>query len=223
MAARGYIVAVAIGIIAVGAGCGSSTASTTSPAHRATASTSTTGVSQKPAPLVLETEAPPDPPTIALVIRSHAREIAVPGVLYNDDWATASGVIRHRASGPTPWPQPTTIEGGDNPAIVADTPFVPDFVIVKSFAHVEGASLNPTPLPVAAFGCNRFTAPKCVVERTASGQRILGVDQSIYAGTYLVIFCQWHLPNNQRSLGYPSDTVTASWIFRIADTRAVAP
>jgi hypothetical protein len=190
---------------------------------RTTATPSTTAVAQKPLPLVLESEAPADPPAIAFVVRAHAHDIAVAGILFNDDWATASGVIRHQASGPTPWPRPRPIAGGDNPVIALDTPFTPDFVIMKSYAHIEGPSLNPDPLPVATFGCNRFTAPKCVIERTASGLRILGVDQSIYAGTYLVIFCQWHLPDNQRSIGYPSDAVTASWLFRVVHSRAAGP
>jgi hypothetical protein len=220
MAARIRVAAVAI--VVVGAACGQSAASTAT-AHRTTASPSTTGVPREPVSLVLETDAPSKPPAVVIVVRSHAHDIAIPGTLYNEDWAPSSDVIQPPTSGPTRWPKPTTIDGGDNPVIALDTPSVPDFVLVKSYAHVVGVFLNPEPLPVAIFGCNHFTAPKCVAEETASGIQVLGVDQSIYSGTYLVIFCQWHLPSNQRGLGYRSDSVTASWLFRVVHTRATGP
>jgi hypothetical protein len=222
MAARVHLTAAAIAIVVVAAACGQS-AGTTATAHRTAASPSTTVVKRNPVPLVLETDAPTKPPTVALVVRSHAHDIAVRGVLYGDDYAASIDVRGKAAYGPTPWPNPTTIAGGDNPVIALDTPSVPDFVIVKSYVHVVGPVLNPEPLAVAMFGCNHFTSPKCVVERTASGLRILGLDQTFYAGTYLMIFCQWHLPSSQRSLGYRSDSVTASWLFRIQHTRATGP
>jgi hypothetical protein len=209
-------------VVVVGSACGHATA-TKPTARGTTASASTTLLARKAVPLVLETDAPTAPPAIALVVRSRAHDITARGVLYGDDYATSIDVRGKPDYGPTPWPKPTTIAGGDNPVIALDTPSVPDFVIVKSYAHVVGALLNPEPKPVAFFGCNHFTAPTCVVERTASGLRILGIDQSFYAGTYFMVYCQWHLSKSQRDLGYQSDSVTASWLFRIVHTRATAP
>jgi hypothetical protein len=222
MATRVRLTAAAIAIVMVAAACGQSEPNPAT-ARRTTAGPSTTQVARQSVPLVLETDAPTIPPAVALVVRSHAHDIAARGVLYGDDYATSIDVRGHPDYGPTPWPKPTTIDGGDDPIVVLDTPSVPDFVIVKSYVHVEGAILNPEPMPVAYFTCNHFTAPKCVVERTASGLRILGLDQSFYAGTYLMVFCQWHLPSSQRGLGYHSDSVTASWLFRVVHTRATGP
>jgi hypothetical protein len=213
----------AIVIVLIGVGCGRSVAAT-APSRGTTASTSTPGVKPKPVPLVLETGSPPRPPSVALVVHSGPHDVVVRGrPLVPGDWTTGAGVARETVGHAVPWPPMTTIDGGDNPSIAFGTPFVPDFVVVRAYTNIEKGSLVPIGLPVATFGCNRFTAPRCTVETTKTGIRILGVDQTIYSGTYLMIYCEWHLPTKKPGSGYYAPgSLPASWLLRVQHTRAVA-
>jgi hypothetical protein len=185
-----------------------------------TSATSTTSTTSKVVRLVLETGVPSRPPTVELVVHSGAHEVALRGALYTGDWST-------RTRGPhfpVPWPSPTTIVGGYDPSIALGTPFVPDFVVAKAFAQIAIGSGAPSARPIATFGCDRFTEPRCEVERTGSGLRIRGLGRNILAGTYFTVFCQWHRPLMPESAvperggsNAPND-LTASWLFRL-DTK----
>jgi hypothetical protein len=221
MATRASIAAIVI--VLVGVGCGRSV-TTTSPTSHTTASTTMPGVDPKPAPLVLETGSPPRPPAVALVVHAGTHDVVVRGrPLVPDGWTTGASVARETVRHAVPWPDMTTIDGGDNPSIAFGTPFVPDFVVVRAYTSIEKGSLVPVGLPVATFGCNRFTAPRCTVETTKSGIRILGLDQTIYSGTYLMVYCEWHLPTKKPGSGYYAPgSLPASWLLRVGHRRAGA-
>jgi hypothetical protein len=212
----------ALSVIAIfGVGCGKPVTTTVRPLS--TTTTVKTVSAPRPVPLVLETLAPPRRPAVALVVRSGTRDNMIAGRLYTADWATKGATPVEQAPDPVPWPAATTIAGGDDPTIALGTSFMPDFVVVKVFTQVEPGPRIPIGLPIVSFGCNRFTAPRCTVERPSSGIRLLHLDQTVYSGTYLVVFAQWHLPGRQRVAGSPSDTATGSWLFRVHHTRATAP
>jgi hypothetical protein len=223
MATRAHIAAAALAVVAVAAGCG--TPAATTPARRVSPIPSTTGVSPTPVPLVRETGAPPRPPSVAFVVPSGAHDVVVPGKpLVNREWTTDATVAHQGVGRAVPWPIIKTIDGGDNPAIAFATPYVPDFVVVRSYASIDNVDLVPVGMPITTFGCNRFTAPRCTVETTKSGIRIHGLDQTVYAGTYIVVYCEWHLPTKKPGAGvYAPGSLPASWIFRIAHARALAP
>jgi hypothetical protein len=223
VAAVVIVTIVAIVFIGVASGCGR-TVATTSPARRASAKASTPTVEPEPVPLVLETGAPPRPPSVSFVVHTGTHDVVVRAKpLVPDDWTTDASVARQSVGQAVPWPDTTTIDGGDNPSIAFGTPFVPDFVVVRAYTNIEKRSLVPVGLPVATFGCNRFTAPRCTVETTKSGIRILGLDQTIYSGTYLMVYCEWHLPTKKPDGGYYAPgSLPASWLLRVEHTRAVA-
>ena len=56
------------------------------------------------------------------------------------------------------------------------------------------ADLIPEAIPVAQQGCVRLAEPRCHFEATESGLRITGLDPSMLAGPYIVVFCMWHVP-----------------------------
>jgi hypothetical protein len=225
---RTAALAAVIGIVAVA--CGRPVASTASRASRTTATTTISGTSgagttAEVVPLIPETGAPPQPPAVRFVVHSGARDLVVPGHLYTGDWPSADSPVRQAATYPVPWPALTTIPGGDDPTLALGTAFMPDFVAVKVYAEIDRASLVPIGFPIATFGCNRFSAPRCRVLSTPSGLRILGLDQTIYAGTYLMVYGQWHQPSKPRiPSGYPTGPgdLAASWMFHVRHTRAPA-
>jgi hypothetical protein len=221
MATRARLTALSV-VAVLGVACGRPVTTTARPLRTRAKAVETAGP-PPPAPLVLESAAPARPPGVALVVHSGIRDDVVPGRLYTADWTTRGSASLEQASDPVPWPKSTTIAGGDDPTIAFDTSFMPDFVVVKVFTQVEQRRLTPIGIPIATFGCNRFTAPRCKVERTKSGLRLLDLDPTVYSGTYLVVFGQWHLPATQRSAGSLSDAVAASWLLRVNHTRAAAP
>jgi hypothetical protein len=221
MANRGRVAMVAAFAVLVGA-CARPTETASRP-MQANATTTETIATARAVPLVLETGAPPGPPTAEFVVHSGEHDDAFAGHLFTADWTSAGSAALARVADPVPWPKLRTIAGGDDPTIAFNTPFTPDFVVVKVFTDVDSGRLTPIGIPIATFGCNRFTAPKCRVETSKSGIRLLDLDQTVYSGTYLVVFSQWHSPTKQSGVGQASDDVAASWLFRIAHTRATQP
>ena len=210
--------------LVLGAACGPAVEA----ASRQTRSTVTPAIAARQArpaavPLVLETGAPLRPPPVALVVHAGARDIVVRGKLYTGDWPTADAPVRQPPVYPVPWPALTTIVGGDDPTIAFTTPFMPDFVVMKVYAKIDRGSLVPIGFPIATFACDRFTQPRCRTASTASELRILGLDQTIYAGTYLMVYAQWHQPSTPRvRTVYPTGPgdLAASWMFHISHARA---
>jgi hypothetical protein len=196
--AHAHVVMLAI-VVLVGSGCGSA-------------------VGREAVPLVLETEAPSDPPSVRLVVDAGATELTLPGVLYTTDWSTRRVGTTETARVPVPWPRRSFIDHEHDPTIALGTRAVPDFVTVKTFSRVARATGIPIGEAVAAFECARFTEPRCEVAMSASGLRIRGLERGILAGRYLTVFCTWHVPMaEKRTVATPRDDVSASWLFQIGE------
>jgi hypothetical protein len=223
MSLRSRVLMLAVAVVG-GVACGRPVEATSHPI-RDTVTTSIPKHTAEPeaVPMVLETGAPLRPPPVALVVHSGARDVVVPGKLYTGDWPTDTAPLRVPPVYPVPWPTPTTIHGGDDPTIALGTRFMPDFVVVKIYAEIDRASLVPIGYPIASFACDRFTQPQCRTAMTAQGIRIVGLDQTTYAGTYVMVYAQWHQPSKPRvHTAYPTGPgdLAAAWMFRIAHTRA---
>jgi hypothetical protein len=60
----------------------------------------------------------------------------------------------------------------------------------------------------------RFTAPRCEVATSDSGLLIRGLGRSALAGSYVVVFCIWHVPLADQLAGSRTPgEVVASWLF----------
>jgi hypothetical protein len=223
MGTRMNITVFAIAVVVIGAACGQSrspSAHTGQPTTTAAQHGARDAVS-----LILERGSPPKPPSVALVVKSGAHDIVVNGVaLVTGEWITDRNAPQPTLQSTIRWPRATTIEGGDSPTIEFHTPYVPDFVVVRTYTALDEVNQVPLGMPIATFGCNQFTAPQCKVVASKSGIRVLGLDQTIYTGEYIVVYSEWHLPTKVEGSGvYAQGSLPASWLFRIAHTRATAP
>jgi hypothetical protein len=225
MTTRVHLAATAIAIVIVTAACGQSKAATSAPGRRSPTRSSASTTAPAPVSLVLETGSPPHPPSAAFVVHSGAHDIIVNGVaLVTGKWITDRSVVQATVHSLIPWPHATTIEGGDNPSIEFHTPYVPDFVVVRAYAALDEVNQVPLGYPITSFDCNQFTAPRCNVVASKSGIRVFGLDQTIYSGTYIVVYSEWHLPTKPPGSGaYAPGSLPASWLFRVIHTRATGP
>jgi hypothetical protein len=225
MATRMHLTAAAIAIVSVTAACGQSTPTTSAPRRPSPTRSSTSTTTPAPLSLVLETGSPPHPPSVALVVPTGTHDIVVNGVpVVTGEWISDKNVTQQTLHRAIPWPRVTTIVGGDNASIEFRTPYVPDFVVVKTYADLDKVNQVPSGLPQATFSCNQFTAPRCRIVASGSGFRVLGLDQTVYSGTFIVVYSEWHLPTKVPGSGvYAPGSLPASWLFRIIHTRATGP
>jgi hypothetical protein len=164
----------------------------------------------KAVPFVLETGAPPRPPS-AMILGSDDREVVLTGALYTTDWMAGRGVERRRPRLPVPWPRPGAIARAQGATLAFDSPIAPDFIVVQAFAKVAIASREPTGAPIATFECHRFTAPRCAFSVTKSGLRVRGLGREVLAGDYITVFGIWHVPIAQQTDS--ESEASAGWLF----------
>jgi len=167
-------------------------------------------VADKAVPFVLETGAPPRPPS-ATIIGSDDREVVLTGALYTTDWMAGRGVAKRPPRLPVPWPRPAAIAGAQSATLAFDSPIAPDFIVVQAFAKVAIASREPTGAPIATFECGRFTAPRCAFSVTKRGLRVRGLGRELLAGDYITVFGIWHVPIAQQTDS--ESEASASWLF----------
>lgn len=208
-------------VVGVFAGaCGGSVAATGS-AGRTTEPTARPAEATNPhaVPLVLETGVPRHAPKVDLVARRGSRQIVQAGVEWTRDWTIGAVQDQMSRDYPVPWPSASAIGRDDVVTLALDTPIVPDWVVVKTYARLITGDLIPEAIPIAQYGCVRLDTPRCTFERTASGVRITGLDRSILAAPYIVVWCMWHVPlAMQKAKTSPSYEVASSWLFHIEGT-----
>ena len=164
--------------------------------------------------MVLETELPLHVPTAQLIAGTDGREVAQTGVLFTSDWTTRRNVDHPPLSLLSRWPEPLTIVDPDTATVAINTTALPDWVVIKTYATVAGQWRNPDARPIEEIDCMRFTKPKCNFTATDSGLRIHYDPRRVFAGSYIVVFCIWHVPlDDQRPGSLTPDEVVASWLF----------
>jgi hypothetical protein len=199
----------------MGVACGTPVDAT----QRTTGSTATTPTTRPGAvALVLDTGVPTHPPNVALVAQHAGRQIVQPGAPYTHDWTIGGVADLWGSAFPVPWPSASAIGRTDNPVLTFDTRVMPDWVVVRTYARLETADLIPEAIPVAQQGCVRLDVPRCHFEATESGLRITGLDPSMLAGPYIVVFCMWHVPLAMQKAQNSASSyeVAASWLFHIS-------
>ncbi len=225
MAGRVHLTAAAIAIVIAATACGQSQPTTAAYTRPSPTRSSAPTTAKAPTSLVLETGSPPRPPSAAFVVHSGAHDIVVNGLaLVTGKWISDRSLAQQTVHSTIRWPRATTISGGDNPTIEFHTPYVPDFVLVRAYASLDEVNQVPAGYPTATFRCTQFTAPRCKVVASTSGIRILGLDQTIYFSTYIVVYSEWHLPTKAPGSGvYAPGSLPASWLFRVVHTHATGP
>lgn len=202
-------------VAVIGVACGrpvAATQRTTVPAERPAKTTGPGAVV-----LVLDTGVPPHPPRIALVAQHGGRQIVQAGAEYTHDWTIGAVTNEWASDYPVPWPSVSAIGRDDVAVLTLDTRVMPDWVVVRTYARLVTADLIPEANPVAQQGCVRLDVPRCHFEPTESGLRITGLDPSMLAGPYVVVFCMWHVPlAMQKAKTSASYEVAASWLFHIS-------
>ena len=165
-------------------------------------------------PLVLETSVPLHPPVAELIAGAGGREVVQRGVLFTSDWTTRLNVEAPRTYFPVRWPPASTVADAETATLALHASVPPDWVVVKTYASVANGSRTPDARPIGEVECMRFTAPRCAVATTDSGLRIRGLGTGVFAGSYVVVFCIWHVPEaDQRAGSLTPGEVVASWLF----------
>ena len=208
------VVAVAVVVAFAAVGCGRPVGSPT--ASGIGRPPPTTAPAAEAVRMVLDTGAPTRFPKVDLHVHADRHDIVMRGVDFTADFSTRHVVALLGPRFPVPWPSATAIGAAVEPTLAIDTPVVPDYVVIKSYAQIEPGSLVGSPVPTTDFGCNRFTAPRCSIKRTTAGLEVLDLGREIFAGDHVVVFLVWHVPPDERRGPNAPGDAAASWLFHVS-------